>query len=153
MNLLDLCRSLKGLAPEDRAWIFSQLSSAAKMKLARALGADGPLYEPTATAKAMRLLDARDADAVLEALEDEPSWVVYAVWRATAWSWRRKLLRALPPAVRLDLQTLEREGCVVSPAVTQFLLRALAEQVTKVAKPSPVSLFERLLRRATRRAA
>ena len=82
MNLTQAYRHLRKLAPEDRTWILARLSSSAKMKLARGLGADGVLYEPTATAKAMRRLDARDGGVVLDALKGEPSWIVWAVWRA-----------------------------------------------------------------------
>jgi len=153
MTLTDVCRSLRGLAPQDRSWILARLSSAAKMKLARGLGADGPLYEPTATARAMRLLDARDAGQVLGALQDEPSWVVYAIWRAASWTWRAKVLRGLPAPIRLDLQSLERDGVVVSPAVSQFLVRALAERVGTVAEPTRVAPLARRWRFASRQPA
>lgn len=153
MTLIEVCRNLRALAPQDRAWILGRLSSAAKMKLARGLGADGPLYEVTATAKAMRFLDARDVAQVLAAVHDEPSWVVYAIWRAASWSWRAKLLRGLPASVRLDLQGLERDGATVSPPVSQFLVRALAERVATEAKPARVAPLKRVLRLVSRRRA
>lgn len=154
MNLQQAYRHLENLASGDRAWILAHLSSSAKMKLARGLGADGVLYEPTATAKVMRRLDARDAHVVLDALKAEPSWVVWVVWRAAAWSWRQKVLRGLPTTTRLDVQMLERGPCAISPAVTQFLLRALAERIADVdASARTPSRFERALRHWMRRAA
>jgi hypothetical protein len=153
MNLTEVCRNLRGLASEDRAWILARLSSAAKMKLARGLGADGPLYEQTVTAKAMRLLDARDVGQVLAALQGEPSWVVYAIWCAASWSWRSKLLRGLPAHVRLDLQALTRDGAAASPAVSQFLVRALAERMSTAPKPARAAPLARFLRIAARRSA
>jgi hypothetical protein len=151
MTLTEVCRHLRALAPPDRAWILARLSSAAKMKLARGLGADGPLYEPTATAKAMRMLDARDAVQVLAALHDEPSWVVYAVWSAASWTWKAKVLRGLPAYTRLDVQALDRDGAAVSPAVSQFLVRALAERVVTTAEPAArMAPLARLWRLAAR---
>lgn len=154
MTLTEVYRDLRRLAPADRAWILERLSSSAKMKLARGLGADGPLYEPTATAQSMRQLDALSAAQVLEALKGEATWVVWAVWRAASWSWSAKVLRGLPPNVRYDLQAWQRHRAEVSPAVTQFLVRALAERVHDAATDDrDVSKFERLLRRFARRAA
>lgn len=154
MTLTEVYRGLRKLAPADRAWILERLSSSAKMKLARSLGADGALYEPTATAKSMRQLDALRAADVLEALNGEPSWVVWAIWRAAPWSWRGKVLRGLAPSVRYDLQSWQRQRSELSPAVTQFLLRALAERVGGDSRSArDVSRFERLLQRFGVRAA
>lgn len=152
MTLTEVYRDLRKLAPADRAWILERLSSSAKMKLARGLGADGPLYEPTATAQSMRRLDALSAARVIDALKGEASWVVWAIWRAAAWSWSAKVLRGLPAGVRYDLQTWQRQQAEVSPAVTQFLVRSLAERVDS-ATTADVSKFERLLRRFSGRAA
>jgi hypothetical protein len=154
VNLTQAYRHLGTLGPGDRAWIITRLSSSAKMKLARGLGADRVLYEPTAKAKVMRRLDARDARVVLDALKGEPSWIVWLVWRAAAWSWRQKVLRGLSPAMRLDVQALERAPSAISPAVTQFLLRALAERIAGTDGDARApSRFERALRRWMRRAA
>lgn len=154
MTLTDICRDLRKLAPADRAWILERLSSSAKMKLARGLGANGPLYEPTATAKSMRQLDALSPPEVLDALQGEPSWLVWAIWRAAAWSWAGKVLRGLPPNVRYDLQTWQRQRSEVSPAITEFLVRALAQRVGAPGREArEISRFERILRRFTRRTA
>jgi hypothetical protein len=154
VTLTDIYRDLRKLAPADRAWILERLSSSAKMKLARGLGADGPLYEPTATAKSMRQLDALSPAEVLDALQGEPSWIVWAIWRAAGWSWAHKVLRGLPPNVRYDLQTWQRQRSEVSPAITQFLVHALARRISaRGSEVREISRFERILRRFTRRAA
>jgi hypothetical protein len=154
MTLTEVYRDLRKLGAADRAWILERLSSSAKMKLARGLGADGPLYEPTATAQCMRQLDALSAARVLDALKGEASWIVWAIWRAAAWSWSAKVLRGLPPSVRYDLQVWQRQRTEVSPAITQFLVRALAERVGSADTDGHVlSTFERLLRRLEGRAA
>jgi hypothetical protein len=154
VTLTDVYRDLRKLAPADRAWILERLSSSAKIKLARGLGGDGPLYEPTAMAKSMRQLDALSPAEVIDALHGEPSWIAWAIWRAAAWSWAGKVLRGLPPNVRYDLQTWQRQRSEVSPAITQFLVRALADRVGAPGREArDISRFERLLRRFTRGAA
>jgi hypothetical protein len=154
VTLTEVYRDLRKLAPGDRAWILERLSSSAKMKLARSLGADGALYEPTATAKSMRQLDALRAADVLDALYGEPTWVVWAILSAAPWSWRGKVLRGLAPNVRYELQSLDRQRTEMAPAVRQFLVRAFAERVGGGSGGArDVSRFEQLLRRFTGRAA
>ena len=107
---------------------------------------------PAATEKVEA--DALSPAEVLDALQGEPSWIVWAIWRAAGWSWAHKVLRGLPPNVRYDLQTWQRQRSEVSPAITQFLVHALARRISaRGSEVREISRFERILRRFTRRAA
>ena len=116
----------------DRAWILSQLSSREKMRLAQALGAvgeDAVLYEKQHTAQTLRALERVDPEKIARELNGEPVWIVAAIFSATTWSWRSRVMKRLPANLRLDVEALEREGLSIPPQVTSRLLETLDERI------------------------
>jgi hypothetical protein len=96
-------------------------------------------------------LAAADAEAVASVLSAEPAWLVSAVLRIHDWPWSKRFLQALPPAIRVEVAQLEREGTSLAQPASEFVLRTLVSRIgPSRALTAPATRFDAVLSRIRR---
>lgn len=116
---------LGSLEARDRRWILQNLPPDVRARLVAHVDESTDSAELEWSSVITRLADV-DAQALTHALEREPAWLVSAILGAANWSWRSEVLRALPPALRAELSSLDRIGSTLARPATEFVLRELA---------------------------
>lgn len=132
---------LAALAGEDRGWILARLPEAARSRLGELLreleakpvrfdeellaALEAPRAEPP------RGLEAAGAAEAWRALEAEPDWVIAALLKGRAASWRAGLLAlvAAPRAARIE--EAARSLSPAAPRAAEALAAAVEERIAK----------------------
>lgn len=144
---------LHSMIPADREWLLGELEPAQRAELERllqelaamGLPADRTLLdaglapsEPAATPVGphAKALAGVPAQAVVEALLNEPDRLVAQVLQCGPWGWQAELFAALSPLRRRAVQDLLRQAAPAdaAPALSTALLESLRTRATELAR-------------------
>jgi len=136
---------LASLAESDRAWLLGQLGEKERERLGalleelRGLGlsADAGMLDlalprepaPQPASPAPRPVDAATPQAMHDVLAHEPDWLIAALSRTRAWSWREGFLRLLGTERRLRTQQALPSGVELRPKTVEALLAAVERRL------------------------
>jgi hypothetical protein len=150
-----LLARLARLDPHDRAWLLGELPVSTRRELLEMLADEGGAPAPAATPP--DVWDALDPELVAQALESEPAWLVSAATGDASRSWRQRLLHALGPRRRHEMEIEDRAGRVLGPRARNLVLDACREHIAGAAgkrRPGePGTRFAKLVERMRSRIA
>jgi hypothetical protein len=149
----DAIRLLGRLDEADRRWLLERLPESARARLAEHIESDAALPnvipEPALDRseefdwrRSIAQLSVANAASMVNTLAAEPAWIVDAVLNAADWPWRREVQKNLPPALRAEITSLEREPARLALPAVRVLVRELAlrAQDWPPAQPAPSGL-------------
>jgi hypothetical protein len=126
----ELLARLARLDERDRAWLLAELPSALRHELAGILTDDdfpeAPPGNPEPVAAGWEALNPVAVAAVLAA---EPVWLASAATRSADPRWRERVLQALAPRRRHEIEIADRTGGPLSARAAQCVLEGCRTRI------------------------
>jgi Mg/Co/Ni transporter MgtE len=137
----ELIARLAQLDASDRRWLLGELPPALRRELAQVLTDEAPAAAITATAATPPMRpdgwESLDAERVAALLDTEPVWLVSAALRGTDARWRERVLAAMTPRRRHELDMADRTGRPLGARAVHLLLAACRARVAGAPPRTP----------------